>query len=911
MGKKRIYELAKEINVSSKDIIEKAQADGLDVKNHMSTLDDASEKHLRNAFKKNTTTNKPEEKRTPKFRSSKTGKTVVKKSDHPAADGTKGIQRLKSSNNESTTRNNNNNKNGNQNRNNTNGRPNNNRNQNNNRNGNRPNQPKRDEKQDRIRASVAEAARMAAQANREIANEKPQANRQRTNSAKPGEQRREGRNNQNRPNNNNRNGNNVNRTSNNNRSNNNNRNNENRPSRPNNTNQTTNNRLTNNTTRPAAPAATTANNSGEKKQDRFSGRNNNSRGGNRFGNNQNRPFNKENRKNKKRNRKAKRDGRMKETTNKVVTVRKERPLPDVLEYSEGINVAEIAKKIHREPAEIIKKLFMMGVMVNQNQSLDNDTVELLAADYGIEAQQKVEVDISDIDKIFEDEEKNTTNLVSRPPVVTIMGHVDHGKTTLLDKLRHSHITEGEAGGITQGIGAYQLKHDDKLITFLDTPGHAAFTEMRARGADVTDITILVVAADDGVMPQTIEAINHAKAANVPIIVAVNKIDKQGANPNHVMEQLTEYGLIPESWGGDTIFVEISAKLGQNIDELLDMILLQAEVLELKANPDQNAAGSVIEAQLDPGKGSIATILVQQGTMHVGDPIVIGNTFGRIRTMVNEHGRRVKEATPSTPVEITGLNGVPEAGDRFVVFDDEKSARAAGEERAKRAQMEERKRSNHVTLDNLFDSLKEGEMKKVDIIIKADVQGSVEALADSLQKIEVEGVRVNIIHKAVGAINESDVTLAAASNAIIIGFNVRPTAQAKQMADSEDVDIRLHRVIYNAIDEVESAMKGMLEPVYEEEIIGQVDIRETYKVSRVGTIAGGFVTEGFITRDSGVRLIRDGVVIYEGKLGSLKRFKDDVKEVKRGFELGLTVENYNDIKIGDVIEAYRMKEVPVE
>ncbi|MCH4098771.1 translation initiation factor IF-2 [Pediococcus pentosaceus] len=918
MGKKRIYELAKEINVSSKDIIEKAQADGLDVKNHMSTLDDASEKHLRNAFKKNTTTNKPEEKRTPKFRSSKTGKTVVKKSDHPAADGTKGIQRLKSSNNESTTRNNNNNKNGNQNRNNTNGRPNNNqnrpnnnRNQNNNRNGNRPNQPKRDEKQDRIRASVAEAARMAAQANREIANEKPQANRQRTNSAKPGEQRREGRNNQNRPNNNNRNGNNVNRTNNNNRPNNNNRNNENRPSRPNNTNQTTNNRPTNNTTRPAAPAATTANNSGEKKQDRFSGRNNNSRGGNRFGNNQNRPFNKENRKNKKRNRKAKRDGRMKETTNKVVTVRKERPLPDVLEYSEGINVAEIAKKIHREPAEIIKKLFMMGVMVNQNQSLDNDTVELLAADYGIEAQQKVEVDISDIDKIFEDEEKNTTNLVSRPPVVTIMGHVDHGKTTLLDKLRHSHITEGEAGGITQGIGAYQLKHDDKLITFLDTPGHAAFTEMRARGADVTDITILVVAADDGVMPQTIEAINHAKAANVPIIVAVNKIDKQGANPNHVMEQLTEYGLIPESWGGDTIFVEISAKLGQNIDELLDMILLQAEVLELKANPDQNAAGSVIEAQLDPGKGSIATILVQQGTMHVGDPIVIGNTFGRIRTMVNEHGRRVKEATPSTPVEITGLNGVPEAGDRFVVFDDEKSARAAGEERAKRAQMEERKRSNHVTLDNLFDSLKEGEMKKVDIIIKADVQGSVEALADSLQKIEVEGVRVNIIHKAVGAINESDVTLAAASNAIIIGFNVRPTAQAKQMADSEDVDIRLHRVIYNAIDEVESAMKGMLEPVYEEEIIGQVDIRETYKVSRVGTIAGGFVTEGFITRDSGVRLIRDGVVIYEGKLGSLKRFKDDVKEVKRGFELGLTVENYNDIKIGDVIEAYRMKEVPVE
>lgn len=931
MGKKRIYELAKEINVSSKDIIDRAQADGLDVKNHMSTLDDSSEKHLRDAFKKNNdATDKPVEKHTPKFRSSKTGKTVVKKSDHPATDGTKGIQRLKSSNteniNNSAQKSSNNNRNTQSRNSGSNGRPGNNtnrpnsnnrnnrqdnrnRNQNNNRNNQRPAKTNQNnEKQDRIRASVAEAARMAAQATREVANEKPQANRQRNNAPKANDNRRDS----NRPN--------ANRTANNtsaNRSNSNNRpasrpsnqNATNRPVSSNNRSTGANNHSTNTTSRPATTSApvTSSTSSNEKKQERFSGRNNS-----RFNNNQqNRPFNKENRKNKKKNRRAKRDGRLKENTNKVVTVRKERPLPDVLEYSEGVNVAEIAKKIHREPAEIIKKLFMMGVMVNQNQSLDNDTVELLAADYGIEAEQKVEVDISDIDKIFEDEEKNTENLVARPPVVTIMGHVDHGKTTLLDKLRHSHITEGEAGGITQGIGAYQLRHDDKLITFLDTPGHAAFTEMRARGADVTDITILVVAADDGVMPQTIEAINHAKAAEVPIIVAVNKIDKPGANPNHVMEQLTEYGLIPESWGGDTIFVEISAKFGKNLDELLDMILLQAEVLELKANPDQNAAGSVIEAQLDPGKGSIATVLVQQGTMHVGDPVVVGNTFGRIRTMVNEHGRRVKEATPSTPVEITGLNDVPEAGDRFVVFDDEKSARSAGEERAKRAQMEERKRGNHVTLDNLFDSLKEGEMKKVDIIIKADVQGSVEALADSLQKIEVEGVRVNIIHKAVGAINESDVTLAAASNAIIIGFNVRPTAQAKQLADSEDVDIRLHRVIYNAIDEVESAMKGMLEPVYEEEITGQVEIRETYKVSRVGTIAGGYVTEGFVTRDEGVRLIRDGVVIYEGKLGSLRRFKDDVKEVKRGFELGLTIENYNDIKIGDVVEAYRMKEVPVE
>ncbi|MDB8867911.1 translation initiation factor IF-2 [Pediococcus acidilactici] len=877
MGKKRIYELAKEINVSSKEIIEKAQADGLDIKNHMSTLDADSEKHLREAFKKNAGSEKPAEKRTPKFRSSKTGKTVVKKSGQPNKNGAKGIQRLKSNTNDNkntdhtkeekrqsnnrTRDNRNHNQNHNQNRN---------RNQDNGQNRPKREQSERQDKQKAIRASVAEAARMAAQANREIAHEKPQPAHKkhvRNNAERPQEHKR--------------------------------------------SNQNHSNTTPQTNKRPVVAEAVAAPEASKERTN--NNKNYGSKNGNRFNNNRgnNRPFNKENRKNKKKNRKAKRDGRLKESQKKVVTARKEKPLPKVLEYSEGINVAEIAKKIHREPAEIIKKLFMMGVMVNQNQSLDNDTVELLAADYGIEAQQKVEVDISDIDKMFEDEQKNTDHLENRPPVVTIMGHVDHGKTTLLDKLRHSHITEGEAGGITQGIGAYQLKHDDKLITFLDTPGHAAFTEMRARGADVTDITILVVAADDGVMPQTIEAINHAKAAEVPIIVAVNKIDKPGANPNHVMEQLTEYGLIPESWGGDTIFVEISAKFGKNLDELLDMILLQAEVLELKANPEQNAAGSVIEAQLDPGKGSIATVLVQQGTMHVGDPVVIGNTFGRVRTMTNEHGRRVKEATPSTPVEITGLNDVPEAGDRFVVFDDEKSARAAGEERAKRAQMEERKRNNHVTLDNLFDSLKEGEMKKVDIIIKADVQGSVEALADSLQKIDVEGVRVNIIHKAVGAINESDVTLAAASNAIIIGFNVRPTAQAKQMADSEDVEIRLHQVIYKAIEEVESAMKGMLEPVYEEEVIGQVEVRETYKVSRIGTIAGGYVTEGFITRDAGVRLIRDGVVIYDGKLGSLRRFKDDVKEVKRGFDLGLTIEKYNDIKVGDVIEAYRMKEVPVE
>lgn len=628
----------------------------------------------------------------------------------------------------------------------------------------------------------------------------------------------------------------------------------------------------------------------------------------RFGENDNKKgkFNKKNnRKNNKRNNRNQRDNNKKN----AVPQRKNKPLPETLVYTVGMNVADIAKKIHREPAEIIKKLFMMGVMVNQNQSLDKDTIEILAADYGIKAEEKVEVDVADIDKFFEEEANNTKHSAPRPPVVTIMGHVDHGKTTLLDKLRHTNVTAGEAGGITQHIGAYQVRHNDKIITFLDTPGHAAFTSMRARGADITDITVLVVAADDGVMPQTIEAINHSKAAGVPIIVAVNKIDKPGANPNHVMEQLTEYGLIPEDWGGDTIFVDISAKFGKNLDELLDMILLESEMLELKANPNQHGAGSVIEARLDKGKGSVATLLVQQGTLHVGDPIVVGNTFGRVRTMTDARGRAIKKATPATPVEITGLNEVPQSGDRFVTFDDEKTARAAGEERAKRALMKERSQTTHVTLDNLFDTLKEGDMKEVDVIIKADVQGSVEAIAQSFKKIDVEGVRVNIIHQAVGAINESDVTLAEASNAIIIGFNVRPTPQAKVQADQDKVDIRLHNVIYKAIDEVTTAMKGMLEPVFEEKVTGYVEIRQTYKVSKLGTIGGGYVTDGYIQRDSGVRIIRDGIVIYEGKLASLKRFKDDVKQVKSGFECGLMVEKYNDIKEGDQLEAFIMEEVP--
>lgn len=593
-----------------------------------------------------------------------------------------------------------------------------------------------------------------------------------------------------------------------------------------------------------------------------------------------------------------------------VPQRKEQPLPEVLEYKVGMNVQDLSKLLHRDTAEIIKKLFMLGIVTNQNKSLDADTIEILAADYGIDAKEKVEEDVADIDKFFDDENLNEENMVSRPPVVTIMGHVDHGKTTLLDYLRKSNVTEGEAGGITQHIGAYQTKLNDRLITFLDTPGHAAFTEMRARGANVTDITVLVVAADDGVMPQTREAINHAKAAGTPIIVAVNKIDKPGAEPDRVMNQLMEYELIPEEYGGDTIFVKISAKLGQNVDELLEMILLTADVLELKADPTTPARGSVVEARLDKGKGSMATVLVQQGTMHVGDPIVVGNTYGRVRTMTNERGQDIKEAKPATPVLITGLNDVPEAGDRFVVMESEKQAREAGEERAQRALEKVRNSGQVVTLENLFNTMAEKQMKSVPLIVKADVQGSVEALVGSFKKIDVDGVKVDIIHTAVGAVNESDVTLAAASNAIIIGFNVRPTPMAKAQAEQDDVDVRLYNVIYNAIDDVEAAMKGQLEPVYKERIIGQVEVKELFKFSKIGTIIGGFVSEGSIKNDAKLRLIRDGVVIYEGEVGSLQRGKDQAKEVKSGLEMGMTIKNYNDAKVGDVIEAYVMEEVPV-
>lgn len=596
---------------------------------------------------------------------------------------------------------------------------------------------------------------------------------------------------------------------------------------------------------------------------------------------------------------------------KAPTIRKERPLPEVLVYDEGMNAQDLGKILHREPAEIVKKLFMLGIMTNQNQSLDKDTIELLAAEYNIDAKQKVHEDISDIDKLYTKQmeaAKKSKDLVKRPPVVTIMGHVDHGKTTLLDRLRHTHVSAHEAGGITQKIGAYQVRLNDRLITFLDTPGHAAFSNMRARGAEITDIVVLVVAADDGVMPQTIEAIDHAKSANVPLIVAINKMDVPGANPQHVTEQLMKYGLIPEDYGGDTIFVDISAKTGQNVDDLLEMILLQADVMELKADPKPKAIGTVIEARLSRGRGSVADILVQEGTLHVGDPIVVGNTFGRVRTMTNDLGRQVKKATPSMPVEITGLNDVPESADKLVVFEDEKTARQVGEARAQQALQKQREQVTHVTLDNLFDTMKKENMKEVDIVLKADVQGSVEALQQSFEKIDVEGVRVNVIHSGVGAINESDVTLAGASNAFIIGFNVRPTQTAKSQAEAEGVDIRQYSVIYKAIDDVTSAMKGMLEPTYEEKVIGNLTVRETWKVSKVGTIAGSFVDKGLVKNDSKIRVIRDGIVKYDGEIASLKRFKDDAKEVKQGNDCGLTIKDYNDIKVGDEFEVYEMQQV---
>ena len=619
--------------------------------------------------------------------------------------------------------------------------------------------------------------------------------------------------------------------------------------------------------------------------------------------------NNEGKKNKKKKNKKEKNKKAQKQQPAIIEVPTEESISeDTILVKDGMTVGELSEALNVGSTELIKKLFMeLKIMANINQSLTLEQIELIAMDYGKEIQEEVEINKEDLDLYFEVEDAEK-DLKERAPIVTIMGHVDHGKTTLLDTIRNSRVTAGEAGGITQHIGAYQVRAKDKKITFLDTPGHAAFTTMRARGAKITDVTILVVAADDGVMPQTIEAINHAKAADVPIIVAVNKMDKPQANPDRVMNELVEYGLISEEWGGDTIFVPISALKGDGIDELLENILLVTEMQELKANPNRLALGTVIEAKLDKGRGAVATLLVQNGSLNVGDPLVVGNTFGRVRAMINDRSKNIQTAKPSTPVEITGLQDVPNAGDRFVVFGDEKTARQIGEKRQQQYIETTRQANSAVSLDTLFEQMKQGEMKDLNIIIKADVQGSVEALAMSLAKIDVEGVNVRIIHTGVGAINESDITLAVASNAVVIGFNVRPDNNAKQMAQTEQVDIRLHSIIYKVIEEIEAAMTGLLDPEFVEKVIGLAEVRQVYKVSKIGTIAGAYVTEGKVSRDGKVRVIRDSVVIYEGEIDTLRRFKDDVKEVQSGYECGMTVENFNDIKEGDVFEVYIMEEV---
>lgn len=571
-----------------------------------------------------------------------------------------------------------------------------------------------------------------------------------------------------------------------------------------------------------------------------------------------------------------------------------------------MTVGELAKLLHKDASEVIKKLLFLGVMATINQEVDMDAILLIAGEYGIEVEVKIPVEEDNFETLEEVDEE--ADLVSRPPVVTIMGHVDHGKTTLLDSIRRTNVTTGEAGGITQHIGAYQVEINGKKITFLDTPGHEAFTLMRARGAEVTDITIIVVAADDGIMPQTVEAINHAKAANVPIIVAVNKIDKPEANIDKIKQEMTEYELVPEEWGGDTIFVEVSAKQRIGLENLLEMILLVAEVNEYKSNPNKRARGTVIEAELDKGKGPVARVLVQHGTLKVGDAFVAGNCFGRVRAMVNDRGRRLKEAGPSTPVEITGLTEVPLAGDPFMVFEDERKARAIADRRAIKHRQSEIGANTRVTLDDLYNHIKEGEMKELHVIIKADVQGSAEALKGSLAKIDVEGVRVKIIHSGAGAITESDIILASASNAIVIGFNVRPEPQAEYTIAQEKVDVRMHTIIYNIIDEIEQAMKGLLDPVYKEAVIGHAEVRNIFKVTKVGAIAGCMVIDGKIQRNAEARIIRDSIVVYTGKIDSLKRYKDDAKEVAQGFECGITLDRFNDIKEGDIIEAFVMETV---
>ena len=596
--------------------------------------------------------------------------------------------------------------------------------------------------------------------------------------------------------------------------------------------------------------------------------------------------------------------------NNNFTPKKERVEVKAITYSGVLTVGELAEKLHRNASELIKVLFMLGNMVTINSTLDDETIELLCMEFNVECTKENIIEETNLEEELKENEDDESTLESRPPVVTIMGHVDHGKTTLLDTIRKSRVTEGEFGGITQHIDAYQVNVKGKKITFLDTPGHEAFTAMRARGAQVTDIVVIVVAADDGVMPQTKEAVDHAKAAGAPVIVAVNKIDKPDVNTDRIMGEMSDLGLMPEEWGGDTMFCPISAKFGQGVPELLESIQILAEVENFRANPNRLATGTVIEAKLDKGRGPVVSLLVQKGTLKSGDVLVVGSCYGRVRKMVDDHGREIKSAGPSSPVEIIGLNDVPVAGDVFRVFDSEKKARQIAETRNQVRIDAERNSSSALTLDDLARQIEEGNIQEINVIVKADVQGSAEAVKASLEKLDVQGVRVNVIRSTAGAITESDVVLASASNAIVIGFNVRPSANVRKKAEEEKVEIRLHNIIYKALEEMELAMKGMLAPVYEEVVIGQAEVRQTYKVSKIGTIAGCMVTDGCLKKECKIRLIRDGIVIYTGKLASLKRFQNDAKEVQSGYECGCTIENFNDIKEGDIFEAYEDQQVEV-
>ena len=581
---------------------------------------------------------------------------------------------------------------------------------------------------------------------------------------------------------------------------------------------------------------------------------------------------------------------------------------DAITYSDGITIGELANKINKTSGEIIKLLFMLGKVLTINSPLDDENVELICMEYGV---TPTKVDDDSAETLRDDVEDSEKDLKERAPIVTIMGHVDHGKTTLLDAIRQTNVVAGEFGGITQHIGAYQVKVNDKYVTFLDTPGHEAFTAMRARGASITDVSVIVVAADDGVMPQTVEAINHSKSANVPIIIAINKMDKPNANPDKVKNALAEYDLLPEEWGGDTIFVECSAKTGDGLQKLLETILVVSEVKDLRANPNKLATGTVIEAKLDKGRGPVVSLLVQNGTLKHGDSVVVGTCYGKVRKMVNDKGEEIESAGPAMPVEVMGLNDLPIAGDNFKVFEDDKDARSIAHARSINKIEKDRRAMNSVSLDELGQQIESGEIKEVNVIVKTDVQGTAEAVSSSLSKIEVGDVKVKIIHASAGSISEADVTLASVSNAVIYGFNVRPSAIVRKKAVESKVEIRLHNIIYKAVEEMEAAMKGMLAPVLEERVIGQAEVRKTYKVSKIGTVAGCMVTDGKVTKDSSCRLVRDGIVVYEGKLGSLKRFENDAKEVQSGFECGMTIENFNDIKENDIIEAYIIEEVRPE